>query len=40
MNNTWRGHELSCYDRAGLVMDLEKLLAQSKARQIEPWVAP
>ena len=40
MNNTWQGHELSRYDRAGLLMDLEKLLAQSKARQIEPWVAP
>jgi len=40
MNNTWRGHELSRYDRADLVMDLERLLAQSKAQEIEPWVAP
>jgi NADH-quinone oxidoreductase subunit I len=40
MNNTWQGHELSRYDRAELVMDLEMLLAQSKAKQIEPWVAP
>jgi len=40
MNNTWDGQELSRYDRGELVMDLESLLAMSKARQIEPWVAP
>jgi NADH-quinone oxidoreductase subunit I len=40
MNNTWQGHELSRHDRAELVMDLEQLLVQSKAKQIEPWVAP
>ncbi|MGD0765731.1 MAG: 4Fe-4S binding protein [Dehalococcoidia bacterium] len=40
MNNGWDGHELSRYDRGELVMDLESLLATSKAHQIEPWVAP
>lgn len=40
MDNTWGGQEMSRYDRGELVMDLEKLLAMSKAHQIEPWVAP
>jgi NADH-quinone oxidoreductase subunit I len=40
MNNRWDGHELSRYDRRELVMDLDALLALSKANQIEPWVAP
>jgi NADH-quinone oxidoreductase subunit I len=40
MNNTWDGHEMSRYDRGELVMDLEQLLAQSKAGRINPWVAP
>ena len=39
MNNTWDGHELSRYDRGELVMNLEQLLAQSKAGRITPWVA-
>src|SRR3972149_1071758 len=40
MNNTWTGQEFSRYDRADLVVDLDQLLAQSKARKFEPWVAP
>jgi formate hydrogenlyase subunit 6/NADH:ubiquinone oxidoreductase subunit I len=40
MNNSWVGQELSSYDRGDLVMDLNQLLAQSKAKKIEPWVAP
>jgi len=39
MNNTWRGHETSVYDRADLVMDLPQLMAQSKANEIQEWVA-
>jgi NADH-quinone oxidoreductase subunit I/NAD(P)H-quinone oxidoreductase subunit I len=38
MNNTWAGHELSVLDRKDLVLDRDQLLAQSKARRIEPWV--
>lgn len=40
MNNTWDGHELSCYDRICLVLDLEQLLAKSKAGEFTPWVEP
>jgi len=40
MNNTWTGQEQSRFDRGELVLDLDQLLAQSKARKIEPWVAP
>jgi formate hydrogenlyase subunit 6/NADH:ubiquinone oxidoreductase subunit I len=36
MNNTWAGHELSRYDRKELVMDLDMLLAQSKAGKVDP----
>ena len=36
MNNTWAGHELSTYDRSELVLDLDQLLAQSKAKKVEP----
>ncbi|MCH8284265.1 MAG: 4Fe-4S binding protein [Chloroflexi bacterium] len=39
MNNTWRGHEISVYDRADLVMDLPQLLAQHKQGEIDPWDA-
>ncbi len=38
MNNTWSGHELSVADRQELVMDLDELLAKSKAGEIVPWV--
>jgi formate hydrogenlyase subunit 6/NADH:ubiquinone oxidoreductase subunit I len=38
MNNTWQGHELSRYDRKDLVLDLQQLLAQSKAGHIKEWV--
>lgn len=40
MNNTWTGQEQSRFDRGELVLDLDQLLAQSKAGKIEPWVAP
>jgi len=40
MNHTWTGQEFSRYDRADLVLDLDQLLAQSKAKKFEPWVAP
>ncbi len=40
MTNSWAGQELSSYDRGDLVMDLNQLLAQSRAKKIEPWVAP
>jgi formate hydrogenlyase subunit 6/NADH:ubiquinone oxidoreductase subunit I len=36
MNNTWAGHELSRFDREDLVMDLDMLLSQSKAKKVEP----
>jgi NADH-quinone oxidoreductase subunit I len=39
MNNTWQGHETSVYDRSDLVMDLPQLLAESKAGEIQEWVA-
>ncbi|MBT5775336.1 MAG: 4Fe-4S binding protein [Dehalococcoidia bacterium] len=39
MNNTWQGHEMSVYDRSDLVMDLPQLMAQSKADEIQEWVA-
>ena len=38
LNNTWKTHELSAYDRADLVQDLDDLLAQSKAGDITPFV--
>ena len=38
MNNTWQGHEASVYDRKDLVMDLQQLLGQSRAGQINEWV--
>ncbi len=37
MNNTWTGIELSAYDRHDLVMDLDELLALSRAGGIVPW---
>jgi formate hydrogenlyase subunit 6/NADH:ubiquinone oxidoreductase subunit I len=40
MNNTWAGQEQSRFDRGELVLDLDQLLGQSKARKIDPWVAP
>ncbi len=40
MNNDWDGHEMSRYDRADLVMDLDQLLVKSKAGEFTPWVAP
>ena len=36
MNNTWAGHELSRFDRGQLVMDLDQLMAQSKAGKVDP----
>jgi formate hydrogenlyase subunit 6/NADH:ubiquinone oxidoreductase subunit I len=36
MNNTWAGHELSRFDRSDLVLDLDQLLAQSKAGKVDP----
>jgi formate hydrogenlyase subunit 6/NADH:ubiquinone oxidoreductase subunit I len=36
MNNTWAGHELSRYDRSRLVLDLDQLLAQSRAKKVVP----
>ncbi len=36
MNNTWAGHELSRFDRSDLILDLDMLLAQSKAKKVEP----
>ena len=38
MNNTWQGHELSRYDRRDLILDLDQLLAQSRAKHIKEWV--
>jgi NADH-quinone oxidoreductase subunit I len=35
MNNTWKGVELSRYDRQDLVMDLPALLGQSKSGDLE-----
>jgi NADH-quinone oxidoreductase subunit I len=35
MNNTWKGVELSRYDRQDLVMDLPALLGQSKTGDLE-----
>jgi len=35
MNNTWKGVELSRYDRQELVMDLPALLKQSKSGDLE-----
>jgi NADH-quinone oxidoreductase subunit I len=41
MNNTWKGIELSRYDRQDLVMDLPALLAQSKSgRLVDPFREP
>ena len=39
MNNTWTGHETSVYDRSDLVMDLQQLLAQHRAGELDEWVA-
>jgi formate hydrogenlyase subunit 6/NADH:ubiquinone oxidoreductase subunit I len=38
MNNTWSGIELSVFDRQELVMDLDELLAKSKAGEVKAWV--
>jgi len=38
MNNTWEGHEISVYDRQDLVMDLQQLLSQDRAGNINEWV--
>ncbi len=38
MNNTWSGIERSAYDRRELVMDMDELMAKSKAGEIIPWV--
>jgi NADH-quinone oxidoreductase subunit I len=40
MNNSWTAQEQSRFDRGELVVDLDQLLAQSKAGKIHPWVAP
>jgi len=40
MNNSWTAQEQSRFDRSDLVLDLDQLLAQSKAGKIDPWVAP
>jgi NADH-quinone oxidoreductase subunit I len=40
MNNSWTAQEQSRFDRGDLVLDLDQLLAQSKAGKIDPWVAP
>jgi hypothetical protein len=40
MNNSWTAQEQSRFDRGELVLDLDQLLAQSKAGKIHPWVAP
>jgi formate hydrogenlyase subunit 6/NADH:ubiquinone oxidoreductase subunit I len=40
MNNSWTAQEQSRFDRRDLVLDLDQLLAQSKAGKIDPWVAP
>ena len=40
MNNSWTAQEQSRFDRSELVLDLDQLLAQSKAGKIHPWVAP
>jgi NADH-quinone oxidoreductase subunit I len=40
MNNSWAAQELSVYERGDLVLDLNQLLSQSKAKKIEPWMAP
>ncbi len=37
LNNTWKTHEMSAYDRSDLVIDLEDLLAQSKSGGITPF---
>ncbi len=37
LNNTWRTHEMSAYDRSDLVVDLDDLLAQHKAGDITPF---
>ncbi len=38
MNNTWEGNEISVYDRQDLVMDLQQLLSQDRAGNINEWV--
>lgn len=41
MNNTWKGVELSCFDRQDLVMDKESLLKQSRTGQLlDPFREP
>ncbi len=37
MNNTWSGWEQSVYDRREFVMDMDELMAKSRAGEIEPW---
>ncbi len=39
MNNTWRGHEMSVYDRGDLVLDLPQLLSQHRAGELKEWVS-
>ncbi len=38
MNNTWSGIERSAYDRRDLVMDMDELLAKSRAGEVVRWV--
>ena len=38
MNNTWSGVENSVYDRRDLVMDMDELMAKSKAGEVRPWL--
>ena len=38
MNNTWSGWEASVYDRRDLVMDMDELMAKSKAGEVRPWL--
>ena len=41
MNNTWKGVELSCYDRQDLVLDKESLLKQSRTGDLlDPFREP
>jgi NADH-quinone oxidoreductase subunit I len=38
MNNTWSGIENSVYDRRDFVMDMDELMAKSKAGEVAPWL--
>jgi hypothetical protein len=38
MNNTWSGSELASYDRRDLVMDMDELMAKSRAGEVKPWL--